>query len=102
MALPNPCCCCPDVGFDRAAWPGVTSCCTGMSPVINIKDDVTRLTGRKIVFAGHIPGACSNAIYFAAGDWAAVAAYINNGGRLWLNLEYYGCLADGANSNAFL
>lgn len=42
------------------------------------------------------------AVNFAAGDWPAVRAYIEGGGRLWIQGEYQGCLADSADFNSFL
>ena len=66
------CGCCHDIGFDTSAWSPVVACCSGMSPVINIASDVSKLTGRKIVFAGYRPGLCGlDAINFASADWPA-------------------------------
>src|SRR4051812_5748947 len=40
---PGCCCGCPTIGFDVGACNTFTNCCTPNSPIINLKDDTSRL-----------------------------------------------------------
>jgi hypothetical protein len=99
-------CCCPTLGFDRAASP-VTQCWDCEIIIQNLASDVSRLGECKIVFAG-LTGSCDNAIWFDMADWGAVKSYIEGGGRFVLSLDYtdpvppLNCLKDIATVNSFL
>lgn len=96
------CGCCPTVGFDESAWSLVTSCCSGMSPIVNLASDVSRLGECRVVFGGNT-GFCADAIRFDSGDWSAVGDYVSNGGRLLICAEHSGgCLSGAAELASFL
>lgn len=115
MMLGSQCspCCSGKIGFDlrnadSARPPGgnsILSCFPGFSAVDNIRDDVSRLAGLKLVFAGYnTSNACSTAtsIRFNTSDYGAVKSWIESGGRLVLFSEFAGCITDFAKTNAFL
>src|SRR4029434_10805346 len=83
------CCCCPTIGFDESAWSFVTSCCSGMSPIINLASERSRLSECKVVFGGN-NGTCGNAIRFSSGNWSTIKSYLENGGRMFIAGEHCG------------
>ena len=93
-------CCCGTIGFDETAW-GVTSCFPSSAVIINLASDISRISECRLVFAGN-KATCAQAVRFASGDWPAVKSYIEDGGRLWLQAEYQGCMTDVANLASFL
>lgn len=96
---------CPTIGFDESSWSGVVACCSGMSPLINLAGDVSRLVECRVVFCGN-NGSCGDAVRFTPGDWPVVRSYIEGGGRLWMQAEFTPeigtCLQDEATLTAFL
>lgn len=95
--------CCQSYGVDSLDV--FSECFPGFSVVTNIKDDVTKLAGLKLVFAGHTTtSSCLTAVSvrFVSTDYAAVKDWIESGGRLVLFSEFDGCLQDPATLITFL
>lgn len=101
--------CCRLVGFDQKAAGTIKTWFDGdrFAPIEVVEDlaeDLSRLHECRVVFAGHDPNAltCGSAIHFAKDDWPRIRDYIRCGGRVWLSLEYEGCLTDPDQAEEFL
>lgn len=95
--------CCQTIGFDSAAY--FSECFPGFSVVTNISQNVAKLSGLKLVFAGYnTTNACETAVSvrFPINDYTAVKAWIELGGRLVLFSEFENCLQDSAELTTFL
>lgn len=87
------CGCKVKIGFDESTWSMIAGC-GDIDPITNLKLNISPISECKVVFCGNPGNTCGNAVRFLGGDWAAVKTYIENGGRVWMNAEYNGCLAD--------
>lgn len=90
-----------DIGFDRSKW-GIEAAYTARV-IENIADDVAKITRCRLVFAGVNSGSgAERSINFSESDWAEVKAWIEAGGRLWLQAEYGAALDDPEQLDDFL
>lgn len=69
--------------------------------------DITRIYQCGVVLAGLHDNSCGDAMQFAEADWPTVRAWVESGGRLWLNTEWDegdpdACLTDREAVNDFL
>lgn len=91
------CCCggCTKIGFDQSAWPKLVECYEShdIEYVENLADDISMIDECCLIYMGN-NGVCGNSIRFASDKWYAIKEWVERGGRLWINAEYEGCLAD--------
>lgn len=97
------CCCVTEkIGYDSLSpWLIHGQCFEGYDAVTSLAANVSAISECKVVFSGN-NNDCGNAVRFSAVDWPAVKAYIQGGGRLWLQAEFKGCLQDPAKLADFL
>jgi hypothetical protein len=98
------CCCTPaqKIGFDVFPWPAMTaSCFPTTGTIIGLTTNIARISECRVVFAG-LQDACGRAINFTPGQYAAIRNWITGGGRLYLSLEFEGCLGDQPTAVSFL
>lgn len=79
--------CCLVIGFDGAAWPEVTGCVSARV-VENLYADISRINECKAVFCG-MHSYCGEPFLFDASQYSAIREWVENGGRLYCNGEYY-------------
>jgi hypothetical protein len=93
--------CCGVIGYDEGVWAVSESCFPNNDIVVNLKLDISNISQCSLVFAGN-RNSCGNAVRFPSGQWPAIQTYLQNGGRMWMQAEFFGCLADAANLASFL
>jgi hypothetical protein len=95
--------CCRTIGFDSEA--SFLECFPDFSVFTNIKDDVAKLSGLKLVLAGYqTDGTCETqvSVRFNSTDYEAVKDWIESGGRLVVFSEFETCMQDSATLTTFL
>lgn len=82
--------------FHRDVWPDKKA-------VVGVGANPSKLTSRvKLMFAGN-HAVCADATRFMPeSSWPAIRNWIFNGGRLWFQTEYEGCLVNPAKATAFI
>lgn len=94
------------IGFDATSF-GLGAA-DSFDFITDIADsNFSRLDEVKLLLAGLQANECGDAMLFSSGQWDEIKAWIESGGRMWLNTEWAtdepgDCLEDRTNVNDFL
>lgn len=96
-----------DIGYGSTRWPWWVYPSGPNGIVENVASDVSLLDTCRLAFVGLNSNRCGSVMEFDAADWGDVSDWIDAGGRLWINGEWYideseNCMSDGNNVNNFL